>query len=63
VRIDPSPGVGGGGGGGNANEGRTLSGDSTPPRPLPIKGRGFIGTIVEARITAVEAGTLIGAPL
>ena len=25
----------------NVNEARSLSGDSTPPQPLPIKGRGF----------------------
>ena len=25
----------------NVNEGLCLSGDATPPQPLPIKGRGF----------------------
>ncbi|HYI63705.1 MAG TPA: tRNA (N(6)-L-threonylcarbamoyladenosine(37)-C(2))-methylthiotransferase MtaB [Allosphingosinicella sp.] len=63
ARIAPSPLMGEGWGGGEIS--RPLDGSRrfTPPQPLPIKGRGFIGAIVEARIIAVESGILIGAPL
>ncbi len=33
---------GGGLGGGGSDAGRSASGKSTPPLPLPIKGRGFV---------------------
>jgi threonylcarbamoyladenosine tRNA methylthiotransferase MtaB len=53
---------GGGLGGGGVNEGRGLIEDSTPPLPLPLKGRDFEGQIVHVRITSATSDTLIGIP-
>jgi error-prone DNA polymerase len=39
--LEPLPLEGGGLGGGGVNEGPGFSGESTPPQPLPLKGRGY----------------------
>jgi threonylcarbamoyladenosine tRNA methylthiotransferase MtaB len=62
VLLKPSPLMGEGWVGVESPEESRPSLTFTPPQPLPIMGRGFEGEIVEARITAVENGTLIGIP-
>jgi len=62
VRLKPSPLMGEGWVGVNVSTRTERGSESTPPQPLPIKGRGFEGAIVEVEVAAVENATLIGVP-
>ncbi|HKR24424.1 MAG TPA: tRNA (N(6)-L-threonylcarbamoyladenosine(37)-C(2))-methylthiotransferase MtaB [Allosphingosinicella sp.] len=62
VRLSPSPSMGEGRGGGGLGDRLRAGGNAHPTPTPPHQGEGLEGTIVDARIVAVESGSLIGAP-